>query len=71
MEASPVSKREKPIWGAALAVAVLIVIAYVIRELWGKGTKPLETMYPWNQILIVVFVIIAIGACYFFLKRRS
>lgn len=57
-------------WKYILTVAILIIVALIIRFGIQHGEKPLRDVHPWDYILMVVTVIIALGYLYFSHRRK-
>jgi len=57
-------------WKSILTVAILIIVALIIRFGIQHGAKPLRDVHPWDYILMVVTVIIALGYLYFSHRRK-
>ncbi len=57
-------------WKSILTVAILIIVALIIRFGIQHGGKPLRDVHPWDYILMVVTVIIALGYLYFSHRRK-
>lgn len=51
-------------WKHVLTVAILILVALIIRVGVQHGLKPLREVHPWDYILMVVTVAIAVGYLY-------
>lgn len=57
-------------WKYILTVAILIIVALIIRFGIQHGEKPLRGVHPWDYILMVVTAIIAVGYLYVNHRRK-
>jgi len=44
---------------------VVFVVAVLFSQLYQRGRKLLAGIYPWDTVLMVVFVVIAVIAAYY------
>lgn len=47
-------------WSSLVPVGVLLLLAALIRIFIQQGGKPLKDVYPWNYILMLATVVVAI-----------
>lgn len=53
-------RKVKHSWSSVVPVGALLLLAALIRIFLQQGGKPLKDAYPWNYILMLATVVVAV-----------